>query len=171
MSDGIVANVWKYFAGNLKKLSIISSSNIATQAISLVSFIFIARIYSENQVGEYVTFLAYVGIISIISTGYYDQALYVEKRPARVKLLRLIPILFALVSSAFAGIVLSLAEVPFAAYIVISVFAGGVSITAVNINISQNRLIFASLFRLVAAPLIPLAVIGVGWILEQKVNG
>lgn len=144
-----------------RKFGIITACNIAIQVISLMSFVFIARLYQEGQVGEYVTFLAYVGIITILSTGYYDQALYVEKRAAYVKLLKIIPVGLAIVVSILAGLALYLASVPYASYIVVSVIAGGVNITATNICVSQNKLVFVSIYRLVTAPLVPVIIIAV----------
>lgn len=154
LRDGIARNSRKFWT--------IAASNIAIQGVSLLGFVFIARLYQEVQVGEYVTFLAYVGIISILSTGYYDQALYVEKRAAYTKLLKLIPVGFAIIVSIPVGIGLYLADVLYAPYIVISVIAGGVSMTATNICVSQNKQVFSAIYRLITAPLVPGGIIGVG---------
>lgn len=148
-------------AKHSRKFGIITACNIAIQAISLIGFVFIARLYQEGQVGEYVTFLAYVGIITILSTGYYDQALYVEKRAAYVKLLRIIPIGFAVIGSIPVGLALYLTGVSYAHYIVVAMIAGGISVTAANICVSQNKLVFSSIYRLVTAPLVPGIIIAV----------
>jgi O-antigen/teichoic acid export membrane protein len=145
-----------------RKFGIIAASNIAIQAISLLGFVFVARLYQEGQIGEYVTFQAYVGIITILSTGYYDQALYVEKREAYGKLLKLVPIGFAIMLSIPVGAGLYLADVSYVPYIIISMISGGINVTASNICITQNKLVFLSIYRLVTAPLVPGTIIAVG---------
>jgi O-antigen/teichoic acid export membrane protein len=149
-------------------LGIIVVCNIAIQAVSLLGFIFIVRLYQESQVGEYVTFLAYVGIFTILSTGFYEQALFLEKRAAYVKLLKLIPLGLAVIASILVGIGLYLAHIPYAPYIVVSVISGGISITASNICILQNKLVFSSTYRLITAPLIPGGIIAVGMLAETS---
>lgn len=158
----------KVIRRHFRQLSIVTVCNVAMQVISVIGFVFIARLYQAEQVGEYLIFIAYVGIISILSTGYYDQALYVEKRFTKVRLLKLIPIGFAFIISIPVGLALYLADVPYVPYILVAGISSGINKTAVNINISQNKLIFTSIYRLITAPLVPGFIIAVAFLLEAK---
>ncbi len=155
LKNNFWCNTLKGSAKYSRRFSIISFCNIAMQAISLVGFIVIARIYHENQIGEYVTYLAYVSILSIISTGPYDQALYIEKGAAYTKMLKLIPVGFVFATSIPIGLGLYFTGVSHIEFILLGVIASGINITALNINIVQNKLEFASLFRLVTSPIVP----------------
>lgn len=142
-----------------KKFLAITLSNILVQVISVAGFVFIARLYPVPEVGEYVTYIAYTAIISIVSTGYYEQALFVEKRARFARLLKTMPVFVSIVVSLGCWIVLIILGVKFAFYIAISVISAGLTKTASNINITKNKLIWISMANLISAPLVPSLII------------
>lgn len=146
-------------ARHSRKFAIITVCNIAIQVISLMGFVFIARLYPVPEVGEYVTYIAYTAIISIISTGYYEQALFVERRARFARRLKTMPVVVSIVVSLACWIVLAILGVKFAFYIALSVISGGLTKTASNINITKNKLIWISMANLISAPLVPSLII------------
>lgn len=156
--------------GYSKKLSILTFSNIGAQIISTVGFIFITRIYSTASIGDYVTFMAAASILSILSTGNYEQALYIEKRPRLFNRLIILPLVISLIVALLSGAVLSLFDIDYAFYIAISIFSAGVLKTSISLNIASNRLVFTSLYLFAISPVLPLLIILNGKYLSPEVD-
>lgn len=150
------ANKYRSF---FKNASVITICNIGMQIISVLGFVLISRLYTSDDIGEYVTFLAFVGILSIISTGYFDKALYIEKRKRFIVAIFKLSLVVSILVSILSFAVLSFVRVPYPLYIGFAVFATGVAQLTVVSNIANNKLIFTAVYRLVSAPVIPLAII------------
>lgn len=60
-------------------IATVMSGTVGAQAIGVVSMILLARIYSPAEFGLYAQFFALAGLLSLLSTGKYDQAVFVVK--------------------------------------------------------------------------------------------
>ena len=62
----------------IKLISKVFSGNVLAQVIPIISYIFIARLYSPYEFGIFSSWLAFVMIISVVVTGRYETALVNE---------------------------------------------------------------------------------------------
>lgn len=143
----------------LKKFSFITISNFATQLIAVIGFTFVARVFAPNIIGEYVVYLSFVSIISLFSTGFYEQALFIdtdENNRRHIILLTLIISIFITILSLF---FLKVFSIVYWVPISIAVLGSAIRVIARSIAIVNNRLVFMSLYSLVIAPSVPVTIL------------
>lgn len=84
----LLKSVWLKVAARLGKnskywgnISILMTGTLGAQTVGIASILFLARVYSPADFGNYAFFFAVAGFLSLAGTGSYDQAVYVETTP------------------------------------------------------------------------------------------
>jgi O-antigen/teichoic acid export membrane protein len=67
--------------GYWANISILMSGTVGAQAVGIASILVLARLYSPGDFGNYAFFFVVAGFLSLVGTGSYDQAVYVEATP------------------------------------------------------------------------------------------
>lgn len=62
-------------------ISILMSGTVGAQTVGIASILVLARLYSPGDFGNYAFFFVVAGFLSLVGTGSYDQAVYVEATP------------------------------------------------------------------------------------------
>ncbi|MDP2024883.1 lipopolysaccharide biosynthesis protein [Sulfuriferula sp.] len=62
-------------------ISILMSGTVGAQTVGIASILVLARVYSPEDFGNYAFFFVAAGFLSLVATGSYDQAVYVETTP------------------------------------------------------------------------------------------
>ncbi len=87
----------------LKSITILSSGSLVAQLVTIISFPFITRLYSPEEIGLYTFIITFVQIFMAIINGRYDISIITESEERRVfKLIKL-----ALVLSFFLSLIIS----------------------------------------------------------------
>jgi len=83
-----VRSVWSKISARLGKgssywanISILMTGTVGAQAVGIASILVLARLYSPEDFGNYAFFFVVAGFLSLVGTGSYDQAVYVEATP------------------------------------------------------------------------------------------
>lgn len=71
----------------IRNFSVLFSGNVAGQAISLLIYPILTRLYSQEDFGLFSLFMSIVGLLTIISTGRYEEALVITKNRKETSLL------------------------------------------------------------------------------------
>ena len=140
----------------LKNLSKLSFINVLAQVISIAGFSVNSQLYGADVIGTLFVVLSYSSIISIVSSGYLEQAFFVEKNDDMYKYLMLLIVYLCSLISVLSGIFLSIIGVSYFLYIGLNIFSDCLLKTITSYNISKNKIMFISTAKLVFAPIIPL---------------
>jgi len=140
---------------HFKNFFYLTFTNICVQFISLVGFSVISRVFSVENIGHYVSFLAVVSIVSIFTTANYDQALYIERSKEGVYRLIWLSIFISLAVSTLAVPILHFLGRNHAAYIFFALL--GLSFKKIHdaYLISNSNLKRLAFTNLVLAPMTP----------------
>jgi O-antigen/teichoic acid export membrane protein len=139
-----------------KRFSVITICNLGVQVTSLIFFTIIARLYEPEILGEYLIYLAYVSVVVIVSTGFYEQALFIDKKDRRQAYIIVAVIFVALCSSLIAYIPLSILLPDYAAFISVSVLAGAIRVIARSYGIVNGRITQIAVYDFISSPIMPL---------------
>ncbi|CAL2060687.1 lipopolysaccharide biosynthesis protein [Tenacibaculum sp. 190524A05c] len=140
----------------IKKISKLSFVNILAQIISIVGFSVNSQLYGAEIIGGLFVVLSYSSIMSIVSSGYLEQAFFVEKNEDFFKYLLLLIFYLSVAISILTGFVLFFIGVGYVFFIMSNIFSGCLLKTITSYNISKNRIMFISMAKLIFAPIIPL---------------
>lgn len=84
----LLKNVWLNVAARLGKnskywgnISILMTGTLGAQSVGIASILLLARVYSPADFGNYAFFFVVAGFLSLVGTGSYEQAVYVEATP------------------------------------------------------------------------------------------
>ncbi|MCD4811910.1 oligosaccharide flippase family protein [bacterium] len=85
----IFQKVNKLFPANTfrKNVVMMFSGTVASQAVYLLFYPFLTRIYSTSNFGQYAIFISFLSILSVIATGQYEHPLLLSKKERSFKLL------------------------------------------------------------------------------------
>jgi O-antigen/teichoic acid export membrane protein len=144
-----------FFKGG-KNFSIITSCNIGVQVISLIFFTIITRLYEPEVLGEYLIYLAYASIAILLSTGFYEQALFIDKKDRRQSYILSATLSIALCSALLSLIPVSLLMPDYAVFISISILGGAIRVIARSYGIVNGRLSQIAIYDLLLSPIMPL---------------
>lgn len=139
-----------------KRFSIITICNVGVQVVSLIFFTIIARLYESEVLGEYLIFLAYTSIAILLSTGFYEQALFIDKKDRRQAYILSATLSIALCSALLSLIPVSLLMPDYAVFISISVLGGAMRVIARSYGIVHGRLTQIAIYDLLLSPVMPL---------------
>lgn len=139
-----------------KKFSIITFCNVGVQITSLIFFTIIARLFEPDILGEYLIYLAYVSIVVILSTGFYEQALFIDRKDRRQSYILAATLSVAFCSSFIVFLPLSLIIPDYAVFVSISVLAGAMRVIARSYGIVNGRLSQIAVYDLILSPVMPL---------------
>ncbi|WP_026837166.1 oligosaccharide flippase family protein [Gillisia sp. JM1] len=140
----------------LSKVSKLSILNFLAQVIAVMGFSINANLYGAENLGGLLVVLSYSSIISILSSGYLEQAFFIEKNYQHVKYLLILIGYISLVVCSISGIILLFFNVSYIIYIVLNIINSTILKTVDSYFISQNRIILLSIIKLIFSPLIPL---------------
>lgn len=140
----------------LKNISRLSVINVLAQVISIIGFSFNSQLYGADVIGGLFVVLSYSSIMSIVSSGYLEQAFFVEKNNDMYKYILLLIVYLSSTISILSGLFLSLIGVSYIFFIMINIFSECLIKTITSYNISKNKIMFISLAKLIFAPIIPL---------------
>jgi O-antigen/teichoic acid export membrane protein len=153
-----------------KNFSIITFCNIGVQVTSLVFFTIIARLYESQVLGEYLIYLAYASIAILLSTGFYEQALFIDKKNRRQTYILSATLLVAFCSSILALIPLSLLIPEYAIFISISILGGAMRVIARSYGIVNGRLNQVAIYDLLLSPVMPLCLMTGAILYDQETS-
>jgi O-antigen/teichoic acid export membrane protein len=142
-----------------KKFSVVTFCNLGVQITSLFFFTIIARLFEPEILGEYLIYLAYVSIIVILSTGFYEQALFIDTTDRRQGYIVVTVLTVALGSSFCAYVPMSIFSPDYAVFVCLSVLAGAMRVIARSYGIVNGRLIHIAIYDLVSSPILPLSLV------------
>lgn len=142
-----------------KKVSKITLINIATQIISLAGFTVVARVIPPDALGQYMIYLSIISIVSVISTGFYEQAIYIEENKEKYKIIFTSIVYIAIVVGL---VVFGVSTLYFGSFFIsLLLFLGSlfasVKVFSVTYVISLGRLEMMSLVELFVSPILPLS--------------
>lgn len=139
-----------------KNFSVVSFCNVGVQVTSLFFFTIITRLYEPKIIGAYLIYLSYVSIVVIFSTGFYEQALFIDRKNRRQPNIIFATLIVAFCSSIIAYIPLALIIPDYAAFVSISVLAGAIRVIARSYGIVNGRLSHIAIYDLISSPIMPL---------------
>jgi len=139
-----------------KRFSVITFCNVGVQITSLIFFTIIARLYEPEILGEYLIYLAYVSMVVLISTGFYEQALFIDTKDRRQAyiLAATLSVAFCISLVTFIPLVLIIPE--YAVFVSLSVFAGAMRVVARSYGIVNGRLCQIAVYDFMLSPVMPL---------------
>ena len=140
----------------LKKISKLSLVNILAQVISIIGFSINSQLYGAEIIGGLLVVLSYSSIMSIISSGYFEQAFFVEKNENMYKYIFLLIIYLSILVSTLTGFFFFITGVSYVSYIILNIISDCLLKTITSYNISKNKIMFISMAKLLFAPVIPL---------------
>ncbi len=143
----------------LKEGSLVILLNIISQIIIFGCFIYIAKAYPENEIGEYFAFGALSAVLGIACTGYYEKAVHLVKANSSVQsvitLTFIVCVIFSILTSLITGYLIS--DIYY--FLGLSIFAAGLKRLFSTINIRQSRIIFNTIIIFIGAPIAPIILI------------
>lgn len=106
----IISNIKKTFRSGSFKLNVATmfSGTVVSQAIYLLFYPILTRIYSPINFGQYAIFMTFLSILTVLSTGQYELAILLSKKKINVKLIIYGIIVLSFISSITITILLSL---------------------------------------------------------------
>lgn len=143
----------------LKKISSITFLNILSQIVSLCCFILISKIVSTDLLGDYIIFITYTAIFSMLSTCFYEQSLFIDKELKDSKEQLGILVIIPLFSCLIFGCLLSLFRFEHALAVSIVAFCGGIKVVARSFAIVKGNIVKLSVGELLISPIIPLSIV------------
>jgi O-antigen/teichoic acid export membrane protein len=157
----------KRFFGSL---SILVLCNIGTQIVSIVGFLLISRIFEVTVLGEYLEFLAIVTILSIVSTGNYDQALFVDRRRRLLKNLIFVSIFYSITLATLTTLILKLSGAEYALAVGVTLLSAGLQKLCISFNVSRNRHVVNAFFLLMVSPIRPVLIVLCGAFYDKGIE-
>ena len=123
----------------LKTIVNVSSFNLLAQILSTVGFVLITAFFYElDSLGYLAIVNSYVAIISIFSTGYFDQVFFVEKRVNIIKNVWVISLLLILVVSAISLLALKLCGTRYSIFIFLGIIIQGLIKVSNTYMVAKN---------------------------------
>ena len=142
-----------------KNFSIITFCNVGVQIISLLFFAIIARAYEPEILGEYIIYLSYVSIVVIMCTGFYEQALFIDKKERRQSYIIAATIVVAIILSLLSLIPLYFIAPEYAIFLCFAVFGGALRVLSRSYAIVNGKLKNIAIFDLITSPIMPLLLV------------
>lgn len=143
----------------IKKISSITFINILSQVVSLCCFILLSRAVTTDLLGEYIIFITYSAMFSMLSTCFYEQSLFIDKDLRDNKEQLGILVTIPLFSCLLFGLLLYLFGFQHALIISIVAFCGGLKVIARSFAIVKGNIVKLSFGELLASPIIPLSIL------------
>lgn len=137
----------------------VSSLNLLAQILSTLGFIFITTVfYDLASLGELAIVNSYVAIISIFSTGYFDQVFYVERRLNIVSTVWTICLWLTLGTGAISFGVLTLYGVNYTIFIFTGIITQGLIKVCNTYMVANNGAVVLAKIKVLSSILYPLLV-------------
>lgn len=140
----------------LKKISKLSFINGLAQITTIVGFSINSKLYGAEIIGGLFVVLSYSSIVTVISSGYLEQAFFVEKNEGIHKYILVLILYLTLFTCIITGVFLAVTRIPYVWYIIMNIFSGTLLKTITSYNISKDRITFISVSKLFFSPIIPL---------------
>lgn len=142
----------------MNKVIIITVVNILSQVLSMLGFLLVTKAVSPEFIGQYMVYLSIAAVISIVGTGFYEQALYIERDKNESPSIIGNVLVFALLSSSLILLLLSVLSVNHALLISFFVFASGVKVLARTFAVINEKVLELAIWECLTVILVPLII-------------
>lgn len=144
-----------------KKIASISGLNMMSQLLSVLTFIFItSSFYGLDHIGEFAIVNSFVAIFSILSTGYMEQVLLVERRENIIRLIIVLLFLFIAVTVILLVVILSIFSVDYIFFILLNILIQALTKAMNTWLIAKGKLFAMAKIKFASSLFSPIVIFG-----------
>lgn len=139
----------------MNKVITITIINILSQILSMCGFLLVTKVVSPALIGEYMVYISIAAIISILGTGFYEQALFIEENKSKRLSIIGNVLVFIFISSLLICFSLLVLSVNNAFLISIFVFSSGIKVLARSYAVINKKVFELAILECSTVILIP----------------
>lgn len=142
----------------MNRVIIITVVNILSQVLSMLGFLLVTKVVSPDFIGQYMVYLSIAAVISIVGSGFYEQALYIEVKKNETASIIGNVLAFTIFSNVLIFLLLLSLSVSHSLFISIFVFSSGIKVLARTYAVINEKILELAVWECLSAALVPIII-------------